>query len=99
MSQRFWKAKESAIADFFQPSTINYQLSTNSNPPERPVRAKLGNFAGGSFANVNGDANDTDKRAGEDQRHEPGRNVPDTQGLVKGEEIVNRRAGMQKYFC
>ena len=63
------------------------------------MRAKLGNFAGGSFANVNGDANDTDKRAGEDQRHEPGRNVPDTQGLVKGEEIVNRRAGMQKYFC
>jgi hypothetical protein len=63
------------------------------------MRAKFGNFAGGSFANVNGDANDTDKRAGKDQCHEPGGNVSDAQGLVKRDDIVNRRAGMQKYFC
>src|SRR5205814_10185271 len=63
------------------------------DPPQRTVGAELGDFAGGSFAGVNGDSDDTDKRAGKDQRHEPGRNVSNTQSMIKRDEIVNRSAG------
>jgi hypothetical protein len=41
------------------------------NTPERSVRAELGDFAGGTSANVNGDGNDTDKRTHENHRHDP----------------------------
>ena len=53
------------------------------NAPEQAVRAELGDFAGGMFADVNGDRNDTDKRADENHRHNPRRDVPDAQRLIK----------------
>ena len=53
------------------------------NAPERAVRAELGDFAGGTFANVNGDGNNTDKRAGENHRHKPRRDVSDAQRPIK----------------
>jgi hypothetical protein len=62
------------------------------------VRAELGDFAGGMFADVNGDGNDTDERAHENHRHDPRRDVPDAQRLIKRHEIVDRRAGVQKDF-
>jgi len=68
------------------------------NAPERTVRAELGDFAGGTFADVNGDRNDTDKGADENHRHEPRRDVPDAQRVIKRYYIVDRGAGVQKDF-
>src|SRR5439155_4960869 len=47
---------------------------------------------------VNRNGNHSDKCAGKNQRHQPGRDVPDVQSLIKRDEIVNRRAGVQEYF-
>ena len=66
------------------------------NPPERAVSAKLGDFAGGTFANVNGDGNDTDKRAHENHRHDPRRDVSNAQRPIKRYDIRDRRGGVQK---
>jgi hypothetical protein len=79
-------------------STINSQLSTNSNPPQGTVCAELGDFARGPFADVNRDTNHADKRAGKDERNQPGGDMPDAEGMVKRHEIVNRRGGVQKYL-
>src|SRR5205814_9656079 len=79
-------------------STINSQLSTNSNPPQGTVCAELGDFARGPFAAVNGDTNHADKRAGKDERNQPGGDMPEAEGMVKRHEIVNRRGGVQEYF-
>ena len=68
------------------------------NAPERAVRTELGDFAGGTFANVNGDGNDTDKRADENHGHDPRRDVSDAQGPIKRYEIGDRRGGVQKDF-
>ena len=62
------------------------------------MRAELGDFAGGTFADVNGDGNDSDKRAHENHRHKPRRDVPDAQRPIKRYDIVDRRAGVQKDF-
>src|SRR5512132_1267568 len=61
------------------------------NAPERAVRAELGYFAGGTFADVNSDGNDTDKRAHENHRHKKRRDVPDAQRSIKRYDIVDRR--------
>ena len=53
------------------------------NAPERAVRAELGYFAGGTFADVNGDRNDSDKRAHENHRHKKRRDVSDAQRPIK----------------
>jgi hypothetical protein len=66
------------------------------NAPERAVRAELGYFAGGTFADVNSDGNDTDKRAHENHRHKKRRDVPDAQRSIKRYDIVDRRGGVQK---
>src|SRR5439155_3233963 len=79
-------------------SNINSQLSTNSNPPQGTVCAELGDFARGLFADVNRDTNHADKRAGKDERNQPGGDMPDAEGMVKRHEIVNRRGGVQEYF-
>jgi hypothetical protein len=79
-------------------STINSQLSTNSNPPQGTVCAELRDFARGPFADVNRDTNHADKRAAKDERNQPGGDMPDAEGMVKGHEIVNRRGGVQEYF-
>jgi hypothetical protein len=68
------------------------------NAPERAVRAELRDFARGTFANVNGDGNDTDKRAHENHRHEPRRDVSDAQRVIKRYDIGDRRAGVQEDF-
>ncbi len=68
------------------------------NAPERAMRAKLGDFAGGLFTDVNSDGNDTDKRAHENHRHEPRRDVPDAQRVIKRYEIIDWRTGVQKDF-
>ena len=68
------------------------------NAPERAVRAELGDFTGGMFADVNRDGNDTDKRAHENHRHDPRRDVSDAQRVIKRYDIVDRRAGVQKDF-
>ena len=62
------------------------------------MRAKLGDFAGGLFTDVNSDGNDTDKRAHENHRHEPRRDVPDAQRVIKRYEIIDWRTGVQKDF-
>ena len=45
--------------------------------------AELGDFAGGTFANVNGDGNDTNKRGYENHGHDPRRDVPDPQRPIR----------------
>ena len=70
-----------------------------SNAPERAVRAELGDFAGGTFTDVNGDGNDSDKRAHENHRHKKRRYVSDPQRPIKRYDIVDRLAGVQKDFC
>jgi hypothetical protein len=62
------------------------------------VRAELGDFAGGMFAYVNGDGNDTDKRAHENHGHDPRRDVSDAQRVIKRYDIGDRRGGVQKDF-
>ena len=69
------------------------------NAPERAVRAELGDFPGGTSADVNGDRNDTDKRAHENHGHHPRRDVPDAQGVIERYDIVDRCGGVQKDFC
>src|SRR5438445_6086535 len=69
-----------------------------SNAPNRAVRVELLDFSGLVLADVNRNGNHSDKCAGKNQRHQPGRYVPDAQSLIKRNEIVNRRAGVQKYF-
>ena len=69
------------------------------NAPERAVRAEFGDFAGGTFANVNGDGNDADKGAHENHGHDPRRDVSDAQGPIKRYDIGDRRGGVQKDFC
>ena len=68
------------------------------NAPERAVRAELRDFAGATFANVNGDGNDTDKRADENHRHKPRRDVSDAQRPIERYDIGDRRGGVQKDF-
>ena len=63
------------------------------------MRAKLRDFAGGPFTDVNGDGNDTDKRAHENRGHEKRLDVPDTEGVIKRYDIGDRRTGVQKDFC
>ena len=62
------------------------------------MRAELGNFAGGAFADVNGNGNDTDKRAHKNHGYKPRRDVSDTQRVIKRYNIGNRRGGVQKDF-
>ena len=62
------------------------------------MRAELGDFPGGTSADVNGDGNDANERAREYHRHDPGRNMPDAQRVIKRYEIIDRRGGMQKDF-
>jgi len=62
------------------------------------VRAELRDFAGATFADVNGDGNDTDKRAHENHRHHPRRDVSDAQRPIERYDIVDRRGGVQKDF-
>src|SRR6266513_4561654 len=69
------------------------------NAPERAMRAKLGDFAGGLFTEVNGNRNDADKRAHENHCHDPRRDVPDAERVIKRYDIGNRRTGVQKDFC
>ena len=69
------------------------------NAPERAMRAELGDFAGGTFTDVNGDGNDSDKRAHENHRHKKRRDVSDPQRPIKRYDIVDRLAGVQKDFC
>src|SRR5262249_55111277 len=88
-------ADDSSMADL---STINSQLSTDSNPPQRAVCAELGDFARGPFADVNRNTNHGDKRAGKNERNQPGRDMANAQGMIKRHEIVNRRGSMQEYF-
>ena len=64
------------------------------NAPERAVRAEFGDFAGGTFANVNGDGNDADKGAHENHGHDPRRDVSDAQGVIKRYDISDRLAGV-----
>ena len=61
--------------------------------------AELGYFAGGTFADVNGDGNNSDKRAHKNHRHKPRRDVPDAQRPIKRYDIVDRLGGMQEDFC
>ena len=61
--------------------------------------AELGYFARGTFADVNGDGNDTDKGADDNRCYEPRRDVSDPQRPIKRYDIVDRRAGVQKDFC
>ena len=63
------------------------------------MRAELGDFAGGVFADVNGDGNHDHKCAHKNQRHEPGRDVTDVQRVIKRHHVVDRRGGVQKDFC
>lgn len=60
--------------------------------------AELGDLAGGTFADVNGDRNDTNKRAHKNHRHKPRRDVSDAQRPIKRYDISYRRGGVQKYF-
>lgn len=62
------------------------------------MRAELGDFAGGTFANVNSDGDDTDKSAHDNRRHEPRRDVPDTQRVIKRYDIGDRLGGVQEDF-
>src|SRR5262245_26889737 len=73
-------------------------LITALNPPQRTVRAELGNFAGRFLADVDRDGNHGDKCAAKNERNQPGRYVSDAQSLVKRDKIVNRRVRVQKYF-
>ena len=45
-------------------SQLRSRIGTSSNPPERTVRAELGNFAGRFLADVDRNGNHTHKRAG-----------------------------------
>ena len=80
-------------------STIARRIPHSLNAPERAVRAKLGDFAGGLFTDVNSDGNDTDERAHENRGHDPRRYVPDAQGVIKRYDIGNWRTSVQKDFC
>jgi hypothetical protein len=62
------------------------------------VRAELGDFPGGTFADVNGNGNDTDKRADENHGYDPRRDVSDAQRMIKRYDIGDRRTGVQKDF-
>jgi len=64
--------------------------------PEGAVCAELGDFAGGTSADVNGDRSDANESAHENRRHEPRRDVSDAQRVIKRYEIVDRRSGVQK---
>jgi hypothetical protein len=68
------------------------------NAPERAVRAELRYLAGGTFADVNGNGNDSDKGAHENHRHDPRRYMSDAQRPIKRYDIGDRRAGVQKDF-
>ncbi len=62
------------------------------------MRTELGDFSGRFLADVNRERNHSDKCAGKNQRHQPGRYVSDAQRLIKRDNIVNRRVRVQKYF-
>ena len=64
------------------------------DPPERAMRAEFGNLTGGLFSDVKRDADDTDKCAGENDRHEPaGDRCADRERVVKRPERGDRRVG------
>ena len=63
------------------------------------MRAELGYFARGTFTDVNGDGNDSDKRAHENHRHKKRRDVSDAQRPIKRYDIGDRRGGVQKDLC
>src|ERR1700756_3691 len=52
---------------FFAVSHQLFRHLAISNPPERAVRAELGDFAGGPLTDVNRDCDHTDKRAAKNQ--------------------------------
>jgi hypothetical protein len=79
-------------------TTTRLNRSFALNAPQRAVGAELGDFTGGAFADVNGDGNHADECADKNQRHEPRRNVPDVQRVVKRYNVGNWRAGVQKDF-
>ena len=60
------------------------------------MRSKLRDFSGRSFADINREPNYDHERAHKNQRHKPGRDVPDTQRVIKRDDIIDRRAGVQK---
>ena len=68
------------------------------NPPERPVRTELRDFAGGFLADINGDADHAGKSRDENARYQPGRNVTGVQGVIKRSTACDRLRSMQENF-
>ena len=62
------------------------------------MRAELRDFAGRFLANVNGDADRTDKRAQHHEGDQPGRNVTDSQGAIKVPKSFHCVRRVQKDF-
>src|SRR3954454_4657586 len=85
---------------WFVPATSSSSMSPSHvlNTPQRAMGAELGYFARGTFADVNGDGNNTHKRAHDNHRHEPRRDVSDAQRPIKRYDIGDRRGGVQKDF-
>ena len=73
------------------------RIGGSSDPPERAVRAKFGNFARGLLADVNRDPDHADERSDKNNRHKPGGNMPDPQRAIKDGSIFVR-ASVQKSF-
>src|ERR1700726_601856 len=80
MSQSFLKEEDSVTADL---STINSQLSTSSDAPERAVRPELGNFARRFFADVNGNADDAGESTDQHKRDQPGGDMANSQSAIE----------------
>lgn len=62
------------------------------------MSAELGDFAGGTPADVNGDGNDANKGAHKHHCHHPRRDVADAQGVIERYHIGDRRRGVQENF-
>ncbi len=61
--------------------------------------AEFGDFAGRFFADVNGDGDDAGKGADKDERDEPGRDMSDSQGVIKRQRTVHRHRSVEEDFC
>src|SRR5207302_7694665 len=81
---------------FSQPSTPNSQLVLD--PPERAVRAELGNLAGRFFADVNGNGDHAQKCPDKHECHQPGWNVADSQGAIEIRHAFHRAWCVEEYF-
>src|SRR4029077_16398015 len=79
-------------------SAISYSLSASSDPPERAVSSKLGNFTRRFLADVNADADDSGEGTDENEGHQPRRDVADPERPVEGGRIFNRGSSVEENF-